>query len=440
MAHSEEKTPLLEDAVSAIREAYGTDPIAKFMEGSEVCIDYEPKKLASFRVCCARRGTVMANPVLFVEQFLLTLLFVGFACLSCYTSADGAGEFKKIPGSHGARGGGMTPYQPPVDTGVNSTAGGMEFLSLGTHPMEFLSLGTHRPARTVSSWIQRQEPKMRAFCMIITGLASFLMALYTSMSVGRWWTIRTQGIGGIKAATVDLEWTVCQLVTQDEKVLSAIRRYGRASLKLVFLWRRDGVVNDSTKDKLLENDLLTPDEVEQLKGLTHCLHETIWAWQIGIVTMLYKEGLIKTTSIYQLLLQHCEEGRKAVQCIHTHLAVRIPMQYIHLLGFVVKMHNIILAVIMGVLFGVTLRMKEYLICCQLFGRTLILPFLFNAIMLINSELSDPFDGTSADDFPGANLIKGLEADASGFVKATQNMPEWIMVRANMPRAKAADMA
>merc|ERR1719198_1374594 len=109
------------------------------------------------------------------------------------------------------------------------------------------------------------------------------------------------------------------------------------------------------------------------------------------------------------------------------------MQYVHLLGVIIKMHNLILAMIMGTLFGVTYRQREYIICTQLFARTLILPFLFNAILLMNAELGDPFDGTGTDDFPAKNLINGLGKDCEAFVKATQNMPDWIHERAGLPK-------
>jgi len=420
--HENEKTPLLIDTVEAMREAYGTSTVAKFVLGTDNVTDYAPKKLSSFRVCCVRRGTVLRNPVLFVEQFLLTCVFVGFASASYYFTTALLIK-KKMKNMEEDMMHDLT--SPPVDA------------TMDTGMTEFLLSAMYHP-ETMSHWIQKQEAKMRAFCIILTSLSSFLMALYTSTNVNRWWNIRTQGIGGIKAATLDLQWTVCQCVTRDNDILSAIRRYGQASLKLFFLWRGDaekGQLTDSIKEQLMEDDVLTKDEVALLKGLTHCLHETIWAWQVGIVMMLRRDGLIKSESVYQLLLDNCEKGRQAMQCIHTHLAVRIPMQYIHLLGFVVKTHNIILAVIMGVLFGVTARQRQFLICCQLFGRTLILPFLFNAILIMNAELSDPFDGNGTDDFSASILLNGLDKDCRGFVKATQNVPHWIAVR-----AKAAEGA
>jgi len=150
--------------------------------------------------------------------------------------------------------------------------------------------------------------------------------------------------------------------------------------------------------------------------------------------MLYKEGKIKSDQLFQMLLQKCTEGRAAVQLVHTHLAVRVPMQYVHLLGLLVKMHNFVLAVIMGLLFGAAVRNGEIIICVQLFGRTLILPFLFNAILLINAELSDPFDGSESD-FPGAIYQDALEKDCNGMIGATQNMPAWLTKRYDVPSAK-----
>merc|ERR1719183_2444017 len=110
---------------------------------------------------------------------------------------------------------------------------------------------------TLSRWLREQEPKMRAFAMIMTTLAAFLLSFYTSIAVTRWWVMRTAGIGAIKAATVDLEMLLYQSVTRQKEVLSAVRRYGRASLLLIFLWRqkclgeeelRDALVNEDTKD------------------------------------------------------------------------------------------------------------------------------------------------------------------------------------------------
>jgi len=381
----------MENVLGDIREhaidAYSMTPHCTFaqvrlMDDREAIQDYEPLKFSSFRVFFAARGTILQDPVLFIEQCLITLIFVGCALpVYIFFKDDMAAD------RHGAM--------------------------------------------DVNDWLANQEPKMRAFAKIMTGLAAFLLSFYTSTSVARWWTIRTAGVGGIKAATMDLEMFICQFVTREEKVLSAIRRYSRASVVLVALWR--GKKLGKVKEQLMGRGLLDEHEVDKLLKWNHCLHETIWAWQAGIVTMLHKEGKIKSDQILALLLERCSQGRTAVQCIHTHIAVRIPMQYVHLLGLLVKMHNLVLAVIMGTLFGAALRNLEVVVCCQLFGRTLILPFLFNAILLINAELSDPFEGNTAD-FPVTVYEKGLEKDGQAFVDASANLPEWLGRRYRAPQA------
>merc|ERR1719327_1366476 len=83
-----------------------------------------------------------------------------------------------------------------------------------------------KKALSIRRFLEKQETKMRAFAMIMTGLAAFLLSFYTAISVARWWAMRTGGVGGIKAATVNLEWLLYQNVTREEKVLKAVRRYG----------------------------------------------------------------------------------------------------------------------------------------------------------------------------------------------------------------------
>lgn len=359
--------------------AYGAGSHATFVKpkhSSEEClVDYEPLKLSSFKVFFIKRGTIFQNPVLWTEQFLITLIFIGFS-LPVYW------YFRSEVHSSDKKGADVS----------------------------------------VRRFIREQEGKMRAFASIMTGLAAFLLSFYTSITVTRWWAMRAGGVGAIKAATVDLQMLLYQCVTREEQVLSAVRRYGRASLLLIFLWRRQEI--DNMKEHMTKHEILNESECDQLLKWKHCYHETIWAWQTGIVTRLHRQGKIKSDQMYGLLLQKCLDGRSAAQLVHTHLAVRVPMQYVHLLGLLVKMHNMVLAVIMGLLFGAAFRNGHYILCIQLFGRTLILPFLFNAILLINCDLSDPFE-TGTADFPGEIYQEALDKDCVGILGATQNMPDWL---------------
>jgi len=373
----------MDDLVKHISQGYGTECHAQFaldMDGKrQVITDYEPMKLSTFRAFFAKEGTVFQEPVIYIEQAIITVIFCGCAA--------------------------------PMYVWFNKDAG----VGAGDASMR--------------RWLGEQEARMREFAMIMTVLASLLLSFYTAMAVSRWWAIRTGGVGGIKSAAMQLEMLISQMVTQEPQVLDSIRRYARTSLILVFMWRRKKL--GTMKEDLVAMKLLTAEEADKMLTWNHCLHETVWAWQSAVVCMLWQEGKIRSDQLLRSLLEECSKGRAAVQCIHTHLAVKIPMQYVHLLGLLVKMHNLVLAIIMGVLFGAAVRNGEIIICVQLAGRTLLLPLLFNAILLINAELSDPFDGAPTD-FPGLQYSNGLEKDGSAFVEASQNMPNWLARRSPLP--------
>lgn len=392
---SGEKQPFI-DELTDLQVAYGTDGrshatwVKPPKSETANLTDYEPLMFSSFRVCCVRRGTIMESPVLITEQLILFVLFFACALPVWYYFKDDVSDLKG---------------------------------------------GKDEPS--VRRFVSEQEGKMRVFAMIMTGLISFLLSFYTGITVARWWTMRTAGVGGIKAATVDLELILRQSVTcrdeekkedkeKKEKVLSAVRRYGQASLLLIFMWRRGQTKDDAElKQMLLDRNLLDEKECENLlQWNKHCLHETIWAWQAAIVNKLYQDGEIKSDQLYAMLLKKCLDGRQAVQVCHTHLAVRVPMQYVHLLGLLVKMHNVVVTVIMAVLFGAAVRNKQTILCIQLFARICILPFLFNAILLINCDLADPFNGGESD-FPGDIYQANIGKDCQGMIGATDNVPDWL---------------
>merc|ERR1719399_2703140 len=95
----------------------------------------------------------------------------------------------------------------------------------------------------------------------------------------------------------------------------------------------------------------------------------------------------------------CEKRRAAVADIQSFLETPIPLGYVHLLCLMVKLHNFILTVLMA------------LACVMLAGghngvqpvgmfrtsfRAFFMPFLYNAILILNQEVTDPFGGDAGD--------------------------------------------
>jgi predicted membrane chloride channel (bestrophin family) len=214
------------------------------------------------------------------------------------------------------------------------------------------------------------------------------------------------------------------MATRDEKILSAVRRYSRASLMIIFLKRRHGAQElKSRLGSLSDWGVLTEDEVEKLRAYNNNLAESIWTWNVNIVTQLYQQGLIKTEWQYTYILDRAMLGRSGAALIGAQMGTPIPFQYVHLLSFLVKLHNLMLAVVFGAFWGYDLGTgnAHELASFQVIGRVMLVPFLYNSLLIINETLADPF-GNDINDFPMTKYEKGIESDGASYVEAGAHLP------------------
>merc|ERR1719271_2080488 len=102
--------------------------------------------------------------------------------------------------------------------------------------------------------------------------------------------MRSKGIARIWNACIHLTLLISHFVTQDEQVLSAIQRYARASLMLLFMERRG---YGHKVQRLVHRGVLTNEEAYQLHLVTHSRPQAIWSWIYAIVAKLNREGLVQ---------------------------------------------------------------------------------------------------------------------------------------------------
>lgn len=333
---------------------------------------YEPLQLSSSRLFLYMRGTVLTNWILWAEQLLLILICMAGWLISTIFLSD--------------------------DRELDSTRAQAAF-----HSADRMS-----------------------------GLAAFLLAFYTSLTVSRWWRLRTQGVGNIWTATSQLMLLLSGCVTrdQDEQALSAIRRFARASLAIQFLKRRyqSGLLDQL--GELVDRDILTWSEVEALRNLGkegYYLSESLWAWVMHIVVDLYHKGQITSEHLFSDLLRVVDVGRSGTELITAQMGTPIPMQYIHLIGLLVKTFNLMFAALVSFLLA-TADINHSVMPGALV-RLFFEPFMYNAILLINAELADPFIG-GVNDFPLETYEKAIEMHGRGYIQAgvQNNMPTWMQER------------
>lgn len=174
---------------------------------------------------------------------------------------------------------------------------------------------------------------------------------------------------------------------------------------------------------LNEAGILTHDEIDSIQKWENNLSESIWTWTYRIIADLHREGLIKSDMLLTLLLEKVNMGRSGAALIGAQMGTPIPLPYVHLVGILVKIHNVLIALSYGYIFGdfsdfgagdkIALVMK-----------IVFVPFLYNSLLLINAELADPFN-SDCNDFPLNKYQNGIENDGISYIEAGKNVPAWL---------------
>jgi predicted membrane chloride channel (bestrophin family) len=269
-----------------------------------------------------------------------------------------------------------------------------------------------------------KEGNIRAFIAMFTTLVGLLLSFYTSMNINRWWAMRVQGVGGIWQACTKLTLLIGSGVTRDEQVLESTWRYACSSLAFIFM-QRGGTENKI--GNLHKRGLLTEAECQQMAQIPDTQRaEAVWTWLGNLVSQLNAQGLINGPPNYAGLMNTVDDGRNAANLCNVYLDTPVPMVYVHLLGLIVKLHNLVIAILMGILSAKHFYSHDNLGAFRTMFRAFFMPFLYNAILLINDDISDPFSGDLSD-FPLQKIIDDIKEDAQSIVAcgSQKNLPSWL---------------
>lgn len=332
---------------------------------SEASRKWRSHRLSTLQVFTYTTGTVFTHPVLWVEQFVTTFIFFTVTC--CIV------------------------YYPPAN---------------------------------YDNWVNTTEGNIQSFTTLLSALAGFLLSFYVTLCINRWWDLRINGVGKIWDATSELNLFISRCATDEEdELLLAIRRYARASLLLICIQHKD---KELIFKELEQTGLLHRDELEKLTQMTN-VAECIWTWITEIVTMLHKEGKIKEAPLYTFLLGKCNDGRSAAARIAGFLSTHIPLIYVHLLCYMVKLHNLLLALLLAMLGSSHFMQGRWFLFVQVVGRIFLMPLVYNSILLICELLQDPFEGDLGD-FPLGEYLDEVDSKAAGYVLAGKLLPDLLKKR------------
>jgi len=276
-----------------------------------------------------------------------------------------------------------------------------------------------------------KESTIRAFIAMFSTLIGLLLSFYTALNLGRWWSMR-MGVQSIEEGCKQLVMMVSQGCSDDEVLLETINRYGQASLYMIFAASQNNELGGlAPRLKALECGLLTQEEALKLELLNPHMPfvhaETLWVWLANVVTRLHDQGLTKGAPHYCQLIGAVEKGRIGVATIQSYLETPIPLGYVHLLCLMVKLHNFILTVLMALACVMLAGGHKGLQPVGMFRtsfRAFFMPFLYNAILILNQQVSDPFNG-DAGDFSWTSIHMNIKMSAESYSQAGKHLPDWI---------------
>merc|ERR1719313_1779109 len=99
-----------------------------------------------------------------------------------------------------------------------------------------------------------------------------------------------------------------------------------------------------------------------------------------------------------MLYMDLRMGMEGIHTLHQYLFTQMPFPYVHMITLLVNIHNLVVAFVGGLTCGVRLHSKDGFGAMAQLLQVLIVPSLYQGLMLVCRLLSDPM-GDDIIDFP-----------------------------------------
>jgi len=286
--------------------------------------------------------------------------------------------------------------------------------------------------------------------LCVTGIV-FLLGGFVTQSLSRWWTIRTNCVGGLWNALGNLSMLATSMwptnSPEHREARELVARYSLLCFNLLFVDAQAAdtrePIGESIK-KLEANRLLLPEEGKVLEPLP--ARPTI---VVGWLAAFFENALSpKSTMACAFSPTNCDNGRYStiMKCVldartainlgQSHLQCQLPYGYIHLILVIVHATCIANSMYSGIHLGSVIRqgvdngsgpelfIPLILIRCL---RIVFVPLLLDGMMVIGTVIANPL-GDEADDFPSGSYMEELEDECLAVAAAIESFHPSKMVR------------
>jgi hypothetical protein len=180
-------------------------------------------------------------------------------------------------------------------------------------------------------------------------LASFLIGFFVSQCLSRWWSIRSNGIGGLWGNMDDIcLLTACYFpkdTAEDREVREKVLRWLVLAHELIY----KQVQEDSDLSDLERRGLLLEHEHRLIAPLAS-KSMVVVGWVVSYFGFLAfgdpsKGGsrLPLAVTVLPQIHRLCLQARDALGTLYTYTDTQVPFRYVHLISLIVWVHNIVQA-------------------------------------------------------------------------------------------------
>jgi len=251
-----------------------------------------------------------------------------------------------------------------------------------------------------------QNPEvLTSLSSYLNSFCPFILGLYLSAALNRWWTLRVEALGHHLDAICNIYMLVSVHCASPKFVWSRERIQGLSLASVVFAARMTRG-EDKVWD-LVEQSMLTDVEAEALArvGIGErpmvcfaLLYEVVWL-------LCVKAGLPATNrAIFQ---KEAIRARDAVQKIHTYLGTQLPCSYVHTILVLVSWNNFFLGISGGVRIAVAWAQNQQTTAIVAVVYVVVCPLIYSSLLCVSCFLEDPF-GDELLDFPITTLVDGVK--------------------------------
>jgi len=249
-----------------------------------------------------------------------------------------------------------------------------------------------------------KAPTNYAFCfpiltnsegLIFASLVAFLLGLFLSTTFSRWWACREK-LGVVMNNSAYLTMLLTNFVTMEEAPQQTARNIIRwMNLAHALIYKHAN--KDFDYEDIMKDQLITSEEMKKLDTYGN-LPVMVLGWCMNGLRELISENKLGPVSAISPCINCVGACTMATQELLAFVNTQMPYAYLHLLGFMTKIHLIFIIFYGGGI--IASGIHDEIWTRIIFGYTVIIAnnIIYEGLLHIHSMLGNPI-GNDTGDFP-----------------------------------------